>query len=310
MRHIPTHTNLLPSLLTKAAISPTPPTPVTPSIANYPAGLAHDARNLLAAMDIYCELLKAPGVLDAEHRHLADELLLLRDSSSSLVDRMLVQALQLESGGQPAQELRARYDPASLALVVSEPLGTTAQDLTASPAEAQPGRKRVEDIAAELLSSHKMLAALAGPKVHVEMTVEEAPAGELMIAAADFTRVLINLVRNAAEAMGTGGRILIAAKPAMLTAGLGPSVLLSVEDNGPGIPLALLERIFELSSNTEASSEHSRRRMNFRPRGLGLRIVRELVEGGGGMIHACRLPERGSRFEIVLPVVTKNDGAV
>lgn len=301
MRQVSTHVTLPPSLLTKAATLPTPPSPVTPSIANYPAGLAHDARNLLAAMDIYCELLKAPGVLDAEHRHLADELLLLRDSSSTLVDRMLIQALQLESGGLPGQELRSPYDPSTLTVLVRDETASLPPRL-----ETQPGRKRVDDVATELLSSQKMLAALAGPKVHVEVAVDAAPAGALMIAGADFTRVLINLVRNAAEAMGTGGRIVIAARPAKLSAGVGPAVMLSVEDNGPGIPLALLERIFELSSNNEASAEHSRRRMSFRPRGLGLRIVRELVEGGGGVIHASRLPERGSRFEIVLPMVTKN----
>ena len=306
MRQVPSHVTFPPSLLPKAATSPNPPSSVTPSIANYPAGLAHDARNMLAAMDIYCELLKAPGVLAAEHRHLADELLLLRDSSSGLVDRMLMQALHLDSGdSHAAPGSRTSYDPATLVGIAPEAPVPSPWGPSVSAAGTQPGRKQVESIAAELTASHKMLAALAGPKVHVEMMVEDAPSGGLMIAAADFTRVLINLVRNASEAMGTGGRILIAARPASVTAGTAPSVLLSVEDNGPGIPLALLERIFELSSNNEASSEHSRRRMSFRPRGLGLRIVRELVEGGGGMIHASRLPERGSRFEIVLPMVTK-----
>lgn len=316
MRHVPTHTNLPLSLLTKVVLPPTPPaSPVTPSIANYPAGLAHDARNLLAAMDIYCELLKAPGVLDAEHLHLADELLLLRDSSSSLVDRMLVQALQLGTGGRSAQPLHAQtqaksFNPSALDEPLRHGMAVSVLDRMATFVEPEPGRKRVQSVADELLSSHKMLAALAGPKVHIDLALEEAPAGELIIATTDFTRVLINLIRNAAEAMGTGGRILIAAKPAGLTAGIGPAVLLSVEDNGPGIPLALLDRIFELSSNNEASNEHARRRMSFRPRGLGLRIVRELVEAGGGMIHACRLPERGSRFEIVLPMVTKLDGTL
>ncbi len=305
MRQVPTHVTFPASLLPKAATSPTLPSTVTPSIANYPAGLAHDARNMLAAMDIYCELLKAPGVLSAEHRHLADELLLLRDSSSGLVDRMLMQALHMENGGRERFEVRAPYDPAALATIATEISAASSQLLVAQSASAHQVRKQVENIAAELLASHKMLAALAGPKVHVDLVIDDAPEGGLMIAAADFTRVLINLVRNASEAMGTGGRILITARPADVRAGMTPSVILSVEDNGPGIPLALLERIFELSSNNEASSEHSRRRMSFRPRGLGLRIVRELVEGGGGMIHASRLPERGSRFEIVLPMVTK-----
>jgi signal transduction histidine kinase len=149
-----------------------------------------------------------------------------------------------------------------------------------------------------------MLSALAGPRVQVLVESENAPEGELLIGSSDFTRVLINLVRNAAEAMGTGGRIVICAKRAGLECGQAESAMVSVEDNGPGIPLNLLDRIFELSSETSASSEHARRRMSFRPRGLGLRIVRELVEGGGGVIRAARLPERGSRFEIVLPMVT------
>jgi signal transduction histidine kinase len=138
-----------------------------------------------------------------------------------------------------------------------------------------------------------MLCALAGPKVQVDLLTTEAPDGALRIASVDFTRVLINLVRNAAEAMGAGGRIQIAAAPA--PAG---------SDNGPGIPLSLLEQIFEHNTVNSGTGEHSRRRMSFRPRGLGLRIVRELVESGGGIIRAARLPERGSRFEIVLPMVT------
>jgi signal transduction histidine kinase len=265
-------------------------------IANYPVGLAHDARNVLAAMDIYCDLLCGPGVLNPQYRHLADELRLLRESSSSLMDRLLILAIKLGPADRPAQQ----------------PLAAAAADagksFTVAPSafiNEPSARKPVTSVAAELLVSHKMLSALAGPKVSVELAIEEAPEGELKIAAPDFTRVLINLVRNAAEAMGTGGQIVIAAKPAPADASPGPAALVSVEDNGPGIPLSLLERIFELNSDGAAGEERPKRRMTFRPRGLGLRIVRELVEGGGGVIRAARLPERGSRFEIVLPMVTK-----
>jgi hypothetical protein len=75
------------------AVSPTQPVP--PLIANYPVGLAHDARNVLAAMDIYCELLGGVGVLNPQYQHLADELRLLRESSSTLMDRLLILAIKL-----------------------------------------------------------------------------------------------------------------------------------------------------------------------------------------------------------------------
>jgi signal transduction histidine kinase len=164
----------------------------------------------------------------------------------------------------------------------------------------------VASVTGELLASHRMLCALAGPKVRLQLNTDEAPEGELLIASADFTRVLINLVRNAAEAMVTGGQITISAKLAPSEVAAGRAAMVSVEDNGPGIPLSLLERIFEVSTAASSDGEQPRRRMSFRPRGLGLRIVRELVEAGGGVIRAARLPERGSRFEIVLPMVTKN----
>lgn len=64
------------------------PGPTIPSIAEGP-GLAHDAGNLLGALTLYCDLLRAPGVLRAEHRHYAEELGLLARRSSALIERLL-----------------------------------------------------------------------------------------------------------------------------------------------------------------------------------------------------------------------------
>jgi signal transduction histidine kinase len=170
---------------------------------------------------------------------------------------------------------------------------------------------------AALQSNLPMLSALAGPRVHVSLELGSCPEGELFMPAVDLTRVLINLVRNAAEAMSIGGRILIAATSVSMpetdpaTSRLpgeppaaAAAVLISIEDNGPGIPLSLLDRIFDLQASSATAEESLRPRMQFRPRGLGLRIVRDFVEAGGGSVRALRLPDRGSRFEIVLPMVT------
>lgn len=301
MRHVQNHAVIPQNFPPNSILNTVSSLPPVPSpIANQSAGFAHDARNVLAAMDVYCELLGGPGVLNPQYRHLVDELRLLRESSSSLMDRLLMQVM-------PASSVHS-------ALQDRECVGRDGQSNEANSrksfsgqvsfTEESSGRKPVLSVAAELLSSHKMLCALAGPKVQVDLQTAEAPEGPLLIASVDFTRVLINLVRNAAEAMGTGGRILIAARMAAPVASMGAAVTVSVEDNGPGIPLSLLERIFDLNTVGVSSTEQGKRRMSFRPRGLGLRIVRELVEGGGGIIRAGRLPERGSRFEIVLPMVT------
>jgi signal transduction histidine kinase len=284
---------------------------------------------MLAAMDIYCELLGSPGVLKAEDTHLLDELRLLRDSSGKLLDRLLIDALKCLSTDQArsAEHSQSRdqaplrasargdgsqyatvqpvppvfpilYDPSDL----SENAYPESRALALPDLPAAETGKHVTDLATELRSSLPMLAALAGPRVHVSLELAGCPQGELFIPPIDLTRVLINLVRNAAEAMSIGGRVVIAATATVYKAST--AVLISIEDNGPGIPLSLLDRIFDLQVANRSTEESSRPRMQFRPRGLGLRIVREFIEASGGTVRALRLPDRGSRFEVMLPMVT------
>lgn len=56
------------------------------------AGLAHDAGNLLGALNLYSELLASPGVLHDEHRGVAAELKLLSDRSWTIIDRLVSHA--------------------------------------------------------------------------------------------------------------------------------------------------------------------------------------------------------------------------
>ena len=330
---------------------------------------------MLAAMDIYCELLSAPGVLKPDDLHLLEELRLLRDSSGKLLDRLLVEALRCLASSDQKQEQRSGQDPALLddrghmrsrspsslvasaaasvatpgaipSAVLYDPADDYSTDDRAAAARRdhsvtvaatvlppREGGKRVANVLTELQANLPMLSALAGPRVHVSLDVATCPEAELFMPPVDLTRVLINLVRNAAEAMSIGGRILIAATSATMpgsapgpspaiaaepasqalaaftaeeTQGATPAVMISIEDNGPGIPLSLLDRIFDLQISNATQEESLRPRMQFRPRGLGLRIVRDFVEASGGSVRALRLRDRGSRFEIVLPMVTVN----
>jgi len=110
-------------------------------------------------------------------------------------------------------------------------------------------------------------------------------------------QVLVNLVSNALDAMRqtpTGRR-----KVEISTAGNGEGeVRLSVRDHGSGIPREVHDRLFDQFFTTK---EHGL--------GMGLAIVRSIVEAHGGKIHAENVADGGACFYFTLPVTKKHDGA-
>ena len=111
---------------------------------------------------------------------------------------------------------------------------------------------------------------------------------EVLGNASELKQVLLNLLENALDASPRGGRIRLecAAHP--------DGVELCVEDQGPGIPAADLERIFDPFFSTKAPG---------RGTGLGLAIVHRIVADHGGHVEvdAGGSPGRGARFRVVLP---------
>jgi signal transduction histidine kinase len=98
-------------------------------------------------------------------------------------------------------------------------------------------------------------------------------------------QVVLNLALNAIDASPAGGAVRFVARAS--SAG----VELLVDDEGPGVPEAERERIFEpfVSSGKQRSA------------GLGLAISRRLVEEAGGTILLERAPRGGARFRVTLP---------
>jgi PAS domain S-box-containing protein len=113
---------------------------------------------------------------------------------------------------------------------------------------------------------------------------------------ADLTRIeqiLANLLHNAAKFTEPGGEISLAAEPQ------GSEVLLRVRDTGAGIDPGLLPRIFDLFVQEERSLARSQGGL-----GIGLTLVRTLVERHGGTIEAASEgPGRGSEFRVRLPLI-------
>jgi signal transduction histidine kinase len=106
-----------------------------------------------------------------------------------------------------------------------------------------------------------------------------------------LAQILTNLLTNAAKYTEPGGRIEVT------TAAEGCDVVLRVRDNGIGIAPELQPRIFDLFMQAEASSESAQSGL-----GIGLTLVRRLVELHGGRIDAAS-PGRGqgSEFTVRLP---------
>jgi signal transduction histidine kinase len=105
-----------------------------------------------------------------------------------------------------------------------------------------------------------------------------------------LVQIVENLVSNAAKYTPAQGRITV-----RLTARPTQAVL-EVEDDGLGIDPALLPFVFDAFVQGSQSIERSQGGL-----GLGLAIVRSLVELHGGTVAAENLPERGSRFTVRLP---------
>jgi signal transduction histidine kinase/ActR/RegA family two-component response regulator len=114
-----------------------------------------------------------------------------------------------------------------------------------------------------------------------------------------LVQVLNNLLSNAARFGSTATGIELQADLAAGTA------LLAVQDNGAGMDAALLSRVFE--PFFQAPQQLARRTGGL---GLGLAIVRKIVELHGGSVRASSAgPGQGSRFEVVLPLAAAGPSA-
>ncbi len=107
---------------------------------------------------------------------------------------------------------------------------------------------------------------------------------------AKFTRIVVNLLSNAFKFTPAGGRISCTVDHVA-----GDRFLVSVQDNGPGVPDTMKQRIFDrfTQGNDDKASAGS---------GLGLNIVKEFVELHGGTVVVVDAPGGGAMFQMELPM--------
>jgi signal transduction histidine kinase/FixJ family two-component response regulator len=108
-----------------------------------------------------------------------------------------------------------------------------------------------------------------------------------------MAQVLSNLLNNAAKYTEPGGQIRLGVSVE------GAEVLFRVRDTGIGIPAEMLSQVFDLFTQVDHSLDHSQGGL-----GLGLTLVRSLVEMHGGTVQALSEgPNRGSEFIVRLPML-------
>ncbi|MEP2459331.1 MAG: ATP-binding protein, partial [Nitratireductor sp.] len=118
-----------------------------------------------------------------------------------------------------------------------------------------------------------------------------------------LTQVVVNLLNNALDALcgiGSQGR----SDTPLVTIGarrLGDRVALTVDDNGPGIPDALREQVFEPFFSTKGVGEGV---------GIGLSIVYNIVREFGGTVHVSGAPGGGARFTVQLTAAASTPHAL
>jgi signal transduction histidine kinase len=270
--------------------------PVSDTPAENLAQVAHDARNMVTALNLYCDLLQEPGVLSAPFTHYGSELKRVAATSHVLMEKLAA----LNGAGVPARDA-ALIDPYGPALPrASQGVRRQADKWHSAPTVP------IDNLAAEVLANRNLLAALAGPTVGITIDVEGSalPVG---LAGEHLTRILVNLVKNAAEAMSSVGRIHISLRENVCSSWEASCLTLNVEDNGPGFPDRLLAHIFELNEDAGASLSTTHGDWPIRQRGLGLSITRSLVEAAGGRIHAANRDPVGACIQIELPVRMSSD---
>ncbi|MDN4471680.1 sensor histidine kinase [Demequina zhanjiangensis] len=171
-------------------------------------------------------------------------------------------------------------------------LGTLVEDLLALGAGT-----REEPQPCDVSEAVRGVLEDLGPNASARLVTlrEHVPYGiQVMIAPSDLVRVLVNLIGNAVKFTPAGGEVAVAARFD------DAAVTIEIADNGPGIPPEDLERVFERFYRGRGAAEGSVPGV-----GLGLALVRQLVNKAGGTVALGSDGHSGTIARVTLPRVAQ-----
>ena len=141
----------------------------------------------------------------------------------------------------------------------------------------------------DLVASVSRMFTLKAKERSVSLECDTVPTISVMGDETKLSWALSNLVGNAIRYTPAGGHVRIAARSA------DHRLLLSVSDEGPGIPADQREHVFDRFVQGAGAGEMG-------AAGLGLSIVREIVQAHRGRVHLDSIVGRGSCFTLELPL--------
>ncbi len=224
------------------------------SVGQLAAGVAHEIGNPLAAILGYVDILRA----------------------------------DVGTGGPGALSPGDRHDALRRVKAETQRIHRIIQDLLAY---SRPSRE--EAVATDPLKVVEAARSLLAPQARfrdVIVVVEpQGPSETVLVSPERLTQVFVNLLLNAADAMGGRGRIHIKAttEPAQIK--------IRIADDGPGIPAETRRKVFDPFFTTKDPGQGT---------GLGLPISRSIVESYGGTLeldHADGTVGTGAVFVLTLP---------
>ena len=158
---------------------------------------------------------------------------------------------------------------------------------------ARPSDPKLETIAADTLL--RDVQGLMSPNLErrgVQLVVDSNTQLHIRADTGHLKQVLINLVRNGAEAIDGTGTVTLRSRAAraLVAGGEADAVILEVSDTGKGIPPEVEKRLFDPFYSTKETGT-----------GLGLAIAARIVERHGGTLQYQTRPGHGTTFGVVLP---------
>lgn len=302
-----------------------PPWPTQASV--HGEGLLHDARNLMGTLGLYCDLLSMPDVLKPEHRQYADELRLVGTRSGALIEHLIQDLTQSRA------HTRVDEPGFNAPLAASEAVCSTSAKQPVH--EAWPVQNTLPPVKTVSLRTivqrcSGLLGRVACGRT-IEVSYGEAAAVPLRVAEEAVERILVNLVRNSAAALGEiapkdhrlgeASHNPVRATPADTVPGrnsgairIGVGLLgnrvgtpkpwpfrwvrLTVEDSGGGMNPEQIERLL-CGCMVPSRSGH----------GIGFRVVQDLVGASNGDLRVTSAPGIGTRVQIEWPVAAAPSAA-
>jgi signal transduction histidine kinase len=224
------------------------------------AAIAHEVKNPLAGIEVMAGLLKRRLVDQAESHDLLNDII----KEAKMANAIVLEVLDF------VRPIRLQVEPVSLTRIVDDAV---------------------------------QMAESLVPRGTVDVVVHMSPDLPAVDADAHQLRQLFtNLVANAFEALNRSGTVVVTGShargehdPLASPSGAG-SVVITVADDGPGVPEDIRDRIFSPFFTTKP-----------RGSGLGLPIVRKIVDAHEGRIDLEVGAECGTTFRVILPIVVCED---